>query len=325
MPSELVARASGLFLLPRSHAIDGSPRTGSGDAADRLAFHTAALLPRQLGELLTTIAMLAGTMAVSCGMVLVVRRFVGAIATPSGPEAMLAACGSGLVLVAVGDLTVRRAAAPGSLLTILPGVLTVLPGVLTRSGLLLAVTAVSLPLPQAPALDLVMAIATLGITGLVIVRGPIAGSIRQRLGQSRSRGANGRPPKPVSTDTTATPIPDAISSPPADDHETATPRFAGSLLQRFERVALPGGGECVRGRLCLVVPEGSRSGSTHMGFCPPFASVPAVEVTTNYDGVEAVVSAAEVLPWGIRIECRLDEPAEEAIEIPVDVVAHFPA
>jgi hypothetical protein len=62
-----------------------------------------------------------------------------------------------------------------------------------------------------------------------------------------------------------------------------------------------------------------------MGFCPPFASLPAVEVTTNYDGVEAVVSAAEVLPWGIRIECRLDEPAEEAIEIPVDVVAHFPA
>lgn len=321
--------------MPRLHAIDGSPRAGSGDAVDRLAFHTAALLPRLFGELLTTIAMLAGTMAVSCGMVLVVRRFVGAIATPSGPEAMLAACGSGLVLVAVGDLAVsglavsklavRSAAARGPLLTILPGVLTVLPGVLTRIGLLLAVTAVSLPLPQAPALDLVMAIATLGITGLAIVRGPIAGSIRQRLGRARSRAADGRPPKPVSTDTTATPIPNAISSPPADDHAEATPRLAGSLLQRFERVALPGGGECVRGRLCLVVPEGSRSGSTHMGFCPPFASVPAIEVTTNYDGVEAVVSAAEVLPWGIRIECRLDEPAEEAIEIPVDVVAHFPA
>lgn len=314
--------------MPRSHAIDGSPRAGSGDAVDRLAFHTAALLPRLFGELLTTIAMLAGTMAVSCGMVLVVRRFVGAIATPSGPEAMLAACGSGLVLVAVGDLAVsglavsdlavRSAAVRGTLLSMLPRVL-------TRIGLLLAVTAVSLPLPRAPALDVIMAIATLGITGLAIVRGPIAGSIRQRLGRARSRAADGRPPQPVPTDATATLIPDAIPSPPAGDPEEAAPRLAGSLLQRFERVALPGGGECVRGRLCLVVPEGSRSGSTHMGFCPPFASLPAVEVTTNYDGVEAVVSAAEVLPWGIRIECRLDEPAEEAIEIPVDVVAHFPA
>jgi hypothetical protein len=289
----------------------------------RLAFHTASLLPRLFHELLTTIAMLAGTMAVSCGMVLVVRRFVGAIETPSGPEAMLAACGSGLVLVAVGDLAVsglavRSAAVRGTLLSMLPGVL-------TRIGLLLAVIAVSLPLPRAPILDLVMAIATLGITGLAIVRGPVAGSIWQRLGRARSRAADGRPPQPVSTDTTATLIPAAISAPPADDHEEAAPRLAGSLLQRFERVALPGGGECVRGRLCLVVPEGSRSGSTHMGFCPPFASLPAVEVTTNYDGVEAVVSAAEVLPWGIRIECRLDEPAEEAIEIPVDVVAHFPA
>lgn len=276
--------------------------------------------------------MLAGIMAVFCGTVLVVRRFVGAIETPSGPEAMLAACGSGLVLVAVSDLAVLRAAAPGSLLTMLPGVLTVLPGVLTvlprvltRTGLLLAVTSVSLPLPHAPALDLVMAIATLGLTCLAIVRGPVAGSIRQRLGPAHSRASDGRPPRPVPTDTTATPIPDAISFPSAGEHEEAAPRLAGSLLQRFERVALPGGGECVRGRLCLVVPEGSRSGSTHMGFCPPFASLPAVEVTTNYDGVEAVVSAAEVLPWGIRVECRLDEPAEEAIEIPVDVVAHFPA
>jgi hypothetical protein len=43
------------------------------------------------------------------------------------------------------------------------------------------------------------------------------------------------------------------------------------------------------------------------------------------DGVEAVVSVAEVVPWGARIECRLDEPAEEAIEIPVDLFAQAPS
>jgi hypothetical protein len=40
--------------------------------------------------------------------------------------------------------------------------------------------------------------------------------------------------------------------------------------------------------------------------------------------VEALVSAAEVLPWGMRVECRLDEPAEEAFEIPVDVFVTSP-
>ena len=50
-----------------------------------------------------------------------------------------------------------------------------------------------------------------------------------------------------------------------------------------------------------------------------FAETPTVQVTTDYDGVEAVLSAAEVLPWGVRVECRLAEPAEEPLEIPVDV------
>jgi hypothetical protein len=84
---------------------------------------------------------------------------------------------------------------------------------------------------------------------------------------------------------------------------------------------MPDGGERVSGRLCVMVPEGSRSGYAHVGFCPPLASQPVVEATTDYDGVEAVVSAAEVLPWGVRIECRLDEPAEETVEIPVDILA----
>jgi hypothetical protein len=37
-----------------------------------------------------------------------------------------------------------------------------------------------------------------------------------------------------------------------------------------------------------------------------------------------VVTAAEVLPWGVRVECRLAEPAEEPLEIPVDVLAKAP-
>ena len=71
----------------------------------------------------------------------------------------------------------------------------------------------------------------------------------------------------------------------------------------------------------VVVPTGAKAGYGHLGFCPAFAATPAVEATTAYDGVEAIVSAAEVLPWGVRVECRLAEPAEEQVQIPVDVVA----
>ena len=102
------------------------------------------------------------------------------------------------------------------------------------------------------------------------------------------------------------------------------PAGAGSLLQRFERRALADGAECVRGRLHVAVAAGARSGAGHVGFCPPLSCAPTVQVSTDYDAVEAIVTAAEVLPWGARIECRLDEPAEEAIEIPVDHVARAP-
>jgi hypothetical protein len=56
-----------------------------------------------------------------------------------------------------------------------------------------------------------------------------------------------------------------------------------------------------------------------------FATLPAVEVTTDCDFVEAEVAAAEILPWGVRVECRLSEPAEEPLEIPVAIRAVRPA
>lgn len=71
----------------------------------------------------------------------------------------------------------------------------------------------------------------------------------------------------------------------------------------------------------IAVSPDARTAHAHVGFCPPFAETPVVTVTTDYDGVEATITAAEVLPWGVRIECRLEEPAEEPFEIPVDVLA----
>jgi hypothetical protein len=274
-------------------------------------------------QVLPQVAMLAGTMAVACGAVLVLRRLTGAIEPPRGPEAALAACGAGLLLVVIGDLAVRPTAARAVGQT-----MAWLPAMLTRLGLLMAVAAVGLPLRFGSAGDALA-------TGLAL-RGPAGGLWAARLL---------RRPTPVARAAIDDGLPAAVSqatlptvaaafspaqasdqAPPHDRLQDADPQAApaGSLLQRFERFALPNGAECVRGRLSVMVPEGARTGYAHVGFCPPLAMSPVVDVTTDYDGVEAVVSAAEVLPWGVRIECRLDEPAEETIDIPVDILATTP-
>ena len=300
--------------------MEGSPCAGTAEPVDGLTVVAAAFLP----QLLSLIAMLTGAMAVGCGAVLVLRRFAGAIAAPPGPEAVLAVCGTGLLLVAAGDVATRfspaRAARPA---------MSWLPAVLTRLGLLMAVAAVCLPLRMTSTVDALTTLAAFVVSLVAVGLGPVADRVGGRLVLGRRAAAHRRPVVPTaSVPTTITPpsvaMPMAVPSQPIaqsglQDGALATP--AGNLLQRFERIVLPGGAECVRGRLCVAVPKGARSGYGHVGFCPPLASQPAVHVTTDYDGVEAVVSAAEVLPWGVRIECRLDEPAEETIEIPVDILA----
>ena len=304
--------------------MDGSPCAGTAEPVDGLTVVAAAFLP----QLLSLVAMLTGAMAVGCGAVLVLRRFAGAIAAPPGPEAVLAVCGTGLLLVAAGDMATRfstaRAARPA---------MSWLPAVLTRLGLLMAVAAVCLPLRMTSTVDALTTLAAFVVSLVAVGLGPVADRVGGGLVLGRRTAAHRRPVVPTaSTSTAITPpsvaVPMAVPSRPIaqsglQDGALATP--AGNLLQRFERIVLPGGAECVRGRLCVAVPKGARSGYGHVGFCPPLASQPAVHVTTDYDGVEAVVSAAEVLPWGVRIECRLDEPAEETIEIPVDILATAPA
>lgn len=100
--------------------------------------------------------------------------------------------------------------------------------------------------------------------------------------------------------------------------------MAAGFRQRLERFETPAGDDCLRGQLLLAVPVGSRTGHAHVGFCPPFSGTPLVDASTDCDFVEAEVAAAEILPWGVRIECRLSEPAEEPLEIPVALVARHP-
>ena len=98
----------------------------------------------------------------------------------------------------------------------------------------------------------------------------------------------------------------------------------GTLLQWQERYELPDGTECLRGQLMIDFSRGTRLTTGHVGFCPSFPSIPVVEVATDYDALEVSVTAAEILPWGVRIECRVEEPIDEGTSIPVSLTVNKP-
>ena len=228
----------------------------------------------------------AGAAALACGTVLVARRLTLPAAAPTG--AVLAAAMSGAALVAVADVALRSGGSRAASLA-------------ARVGLLLAIAAVALPPRAATWLDVGASILAVAVAG-----GAVAFAPRRTSAPATARG-----PVPV---------------PGRRRRRSYAPaaRPPGRLRQRLARYDVPGGGDCLRGRINIAVGAGVRSAQGHVGFCPAFAELPAVEVTTDYDGVEATVSAAEVLPWGVRVEVRLAEPAEAPLEIPVDLSVRSP-
>lgn len=98
----------------------------------------------------------------------------------------------------------------------------------------------------------------------------------------------------------------------------------GGFVQQQIRHRTAAGGESIRGTVVVSFRTGDRLAVAHVGFCPPLEETPAVQLTTAYDELDAVVGAGEILPWGIRVECRLEEAAEDPFDIPVDFVATSP-
>jgi hypothetical protein len=288
VPPLVFAAAGGPGSAELDHATDGRASGWAGAQSDQW---DRRLRDPLLRGIVDATALLAGLLLAFCGMVLAARRLAGAMTTPPGAAAILAACAAAVVLVLVADRGSRR----GAGLTA---------GGLARFGLLATVAALALPLRIAPPAAAVAAVAALAVAGVVVGLGATAAAGRILDGIRGGRSVAVRP---------------APAAPPAA--ETTAAAWDAGMQQRFERCTLADGAERVRGRVRVTVAAGSRLGVAHVGFCPPLPATPAVEALTEYDGVEAVVSAAEVLPWGVRIECRLDEPAEEVIEIPVDLVA----
>jgi len=272
------------------------------------------------GQVLPAAAAMAGALAAAAGSLLLVRRLGQAFPQPPGPAAVAAVCGTGLLLVALVDRARHPAAPP-------------MAAILARLGLVLGVAAVALPPWSAsPSALVVSAAAILAAAGAglgpLVRRGPWPGAGRPTavrrpalLPPAPAAGLTGGDERPAGIPGAGEPAGEMAG----DGAGNRAGRAAGAIVQRFERRGLADGGEQVDGMVRVTVPRGTRLGWAHVGFCPPFPGTPAVDVTTGYDGVEANVAAAEVLPWGVRVEVRLDEPAEETIDVPVELVARTAA
>lgn len=260
--------------------------------------------------------------AVACGLLLVARRLAGGF-TAADPGLVWMTLGGGLVLLGMAD-SGRRAGA--SLAWSLAA----------RAGILLAVAAVAVP-PRAGDWAAILALGIAAAVGML----PPPRPKDRRGGRESWRPWSPRPPtalRPAEAErrpSASSPPPPAAVPAPTPAPPVAAPAALtvaspaaspalGRLHQRLERYESAEGVDCVSGHVRLSIAAGGKATHAHVGFCPAFAATPTVEVSTDYDGVEALVTAAEVLPWGVRIECRLSEPAEEPLEIPVDLVARAP-
>ncbi len=65
---------------------------------------------------------------------------------------------------------------------------------------------------------------------------------------------------------------------------------------------------------------GQRTAIVHVAFCPPFDQAPQVEAEP-LDGPSCDIRSTLVLPWGVRWEVRLVEPAAEAASVVVEFFA----
>lgn len=235
------------------------------------------------------------------------RRLAGGLSGPASVVALIAVAAAGACLVHLVDRLVPTAAQPGGRLL----------GWLARGCLLVTMAAVGLfwthSLPTMVTASLMVAT----LAGLSARGGwrPTVPGMGLRLPQL----PGWQLPTRRATPAAAADCSAGVSGPPR------APVLAGQLVQWQERYLLADGREQLRGQLVVTLAAESRLATGHIGFCPALAAVPDVRVTTDYDALEVAVDAAEVLPWGIRVECRVEDPADEPVAIPVDLQISLPA
>ncbi len=83
---------------------------------------------------------------------------------------------------------------------------------------------------------------------------------------------------------------------------------AADVVQQLTLRATAEGGQELSGWLRMPLTAGQRSGSLHVAFCPPFDGAPRVQAEA-VAGPDCRIKAAQSLPYGVRLDIKLDAPA----------------
>lgn len=84
------------------------------------------------------------------------------------------------------------------------------------------------------------------------------------------------------------------------------------MVQQARRDRLADGGEQVAGWIRVDVPAGERMAHVHVGFCPPLAGAPLIDVRQR-SGPPARLKLGQSLAYGARFELRLAEPGPASL------------
>ena len=85
---------------------------------------------------------------------------------------------------------------------------------------------------------------------------------------------------------------------------------SADVLQQLTLRTTAEGGQELSGWLRIRLVAGQRTGSLHVAFCPSFDAAPQVQAEA-VSGPDCRIKAAQVLPYGARLDVKLDEPAAE--------------
>ena len=258
--------------------------------------------------------LLAGVLALAA-VVLCWRRLAGALDLPLGLP-FLAAAGGLAVLLAVGARTAARWAAD---------VRNPTTGQCVLSWLVscsLVAWAASLTMPGVSRAGILMVYALVAVEecwrlGVWFQRTRLGNSLRDELDAwARRLGWRWRPLTALDLDTGG-------RSPQEPDTVADQPVPSGEVVQELLRLRSEDGAQWLRGRLRTLMAPGQRTVSVHAAFCPPFSSTPNVSVDQS-EGPPARVKVAQLLPYGVRFDIRLGDPAEETVSLGLRFTAQVP-
>lgn len=91
------------------------------------------------------------------------------------------------------------------------------------------------------------------------------------------------------------------------------------LVRRQDELA----GDSLSGSVRTRFGAGQRTATAHLAFCPPFAATPEFTAET-WDGPAATVKVAQLLPYGARLELRLDRELDSGASVLVAFEARVP-